>query len=77
MFEAALHEALSRDKQKERGEELVGAFWGLPSSFKGTSKPDLWNCSDQINRLKADTYNVVGVDTSLGCSPYVGIGVSM
>jgi len=37
MFETALEEARAKDQQKERGEELVGAFWGLPSSFKGGS----------------------------------------
>jgi hypothetical protein len=35
MFEAAMADANEKDKQKERGQELVGAFWGLPSTFKG------------------------------------------
>jgi len=40
MFEKAMNEAFEKDQQKGRGEELVGAFWGLPSTFKGENVTD-------------------------------------
>lgn len=62
MFKEALQEARTKDAEKARGGDVEGVFWGLPSSFKG----EFWMPK---GALTADTYNIVGVDTSLGCSP--------
>lgn len=63
MFRQGLIEARDKDAALAAGEEPKGAFWGLPSSFKGAFLTGF---------AHADTFNIVGVDTSLGCTPYVG-----
>ena len=74
MLNEAFTEARAKDSDREQGVECKGAFWGLPCSFKGESG-DLhlgWSLFRRVLALQygltPDTFNVRGVDTSVGCS---------
>lgn len=64
LFEEALANADAKDKDRQAGlrEEDMGPFWGIPGSFKG---------KELTSQADEDTYHIAGVDSSIGCSPYV------